>query len=59
MTGFIAFVRAGLLVSAVLALSLSPSMADGNDGVVRIKSAVSIPEAVARIKKDIAAKAKG
>lgn len=57
MTGFIAFVRAGLLALAVLALSFSSSAkADGNDGVVRVKSAVSIPEAVARIKKDIAAK---
>lgn len=57
MTNFIATVRAGLLASAALALPLSaPTKADGIDGIVRVKSAVSIPEAVTRIKKDIAAK---
>ncbi|MBI3701083.1 MAG: DUF302 domain-containing protein [Afipia sp.] len=57
MTNFTAIIRTALLASAVFALSLStPSKADSNDGIVRVKSAVSIPEAVVRIKKDIAAK---
>ena len=57
MTNFMAIVRAGLLVVAFLASPLSAqAKADGADGIVRVKSAVSIPEAVIRIKKDIAAK---
>jgi uncharacterized protein (DUF302 family) len=45
-----------VLVAAFLTVPVSFSHADEGDGVVRVRSAVAIPEAIARIKKDIAAK---
>src|ERR1051326_4470374 len=39
-----------------LASGLSAARADSDDGVVRVRSAVPIAEAIARIKADIAAK---
>ena len=49
--------RAAVLVAALLVLPMASSArAEGDDGIVKIKSAVSIPVAVARIKKDIANK---
>lgn len=49
--------RAALILAALLVLPMSFSAkAEGDDGIVKIKSAVSIPVAVARIKKDIASK---
>jgi uncharacterized protein (DUF302 family) len=44
-----------ILLAAFLTLPVSVR-ADEADGIVRVKSAVSIPEAIARIKQDIAAK---
>ncbi len=41
---------------AVLALSVSHARADSDDGIVRVKSAVPMQEAIVRIKADIAAK---
>jgi uncharacterized protein (DUF302 family) len=41
---------------AVLALSVSHARADNDDGIVRVKSAVPMQEAIVRIKADIAAK---
>jgi len=49
--GFIKMV----LLAAFLTLPVS-ARADEADGIVRVKSAVSMPEAIARIKKDVAAK---
>jgi uncharacterized protein (DUF302 family) len=45
-----------VLVAAFLTLPVSLSHADEGDGIVRVKSAVAMDEAIARIKKDIAAK---
>jgi uncharacterized protein (DUF302 family) len=45
-----------VLVAAFLILPVSFSRADDGDGIVRVKSAVAMDEAIARIKKDIAAK---
>jgi len=45
-----------VLVAAFLTVPVSFSRADEGDGIVRIRSAVAMPEAIARIKKDIAAK---
>ncbi|MEH2591340.1 DUF302 domain-containing protein [Bradyrhizobium sp. AZCC 1721] len=45
------------LVLAVLVLSVvSAARADSDDGIVRVKSTVPMPEAISRIKADIAAK---
>ena len=45
------------LVAALLILSVAPAArADSDDGIVRVKSAVPMAEAIARIKTDIAAK---
>jgi len=45
------------LLAALLILSVAPAArADSDDGIVRVKSAVSMAEAIARIKADIAAK---
>ena len=45
-----------VLVTAFLTVPVSFSKADEGDGIVRVKSAVAMGEAIARIKKDIAAK---
>ena len=45
-----------VLVAAFLTVPVSFSKADEGDGIVRVKSAVAMGEAIARIKKDIAAK---
>ncbi len=54
------YVRIAKLSSAALvlftALSSSASAQVGADGIVRVKSAYSVPESVARIQKDIAGK---
>lgn len=48
---------AALLVAAALALSpLGPAQAAQDDGIVKFKSAYSMPETINRIKKDIADK---
>jgi uncharacterized protein (DUF302 family) len=52
----LAYLCASLLLIAALASAISPAKADSDDGIVRIKSAVSMPEAIARIKADIAGK---
>ena len=45
------------LLAALLMLSVAPvARADSDDGIVRVKSAVPMAEAIARIKTDIAAK---
>lgn len=45
------------LIPALLVLSFaSAARADGDDGIVRVKSAVPMAEAITRIKEDIAAK---
>ena len=45
-----------LLLVLLLAGAASRAWADSDDGIVRVKSAVPIPEAITRIKADIAAK---
>jgi uncharacterized protein (DUF302 family) len=45
-----------VLVAAFLTLPVSFTHADEGDGIVRVRSAVAMDEAIARIKKDIAAK---
>ena len=45
-----------VLVAAFLTVPVSLTRADEGDGIVRVRSAVAMPEAIARIKKDIAAK---
>ncbi|WKA25908.1 DUF302 domain-containing protein [Bradyrhizobium roseum] len=47
---------ASLAFCAFLALTASHARADSDDGIVRVKSAVPMQEAIARIKADIAAK---
>jgi uncharacterized protein (DUF302 family) len=48
---------ASLLLLAILAgAASSAARADGDDGIVRVKSAVPMTEAISRIKADIAAK---
>ena len=47
---------ASLAFCALLALTASPARADSDDGIVRVKSAVPMQEAIVRIKADIAAK---
>ena len=44
------------LLSAMFILATASARADGSDGIVRIKSAVPMAEAIARIKADIAKK---
>ena len=47
----------GSLLLALLLISTAPlARADGDDGIVRIKSAVPMAEAIARIKADVAGK---
>ena len=48
--------RAALLLILVLGSTTSIARADGDDGIVRVKSAVPIAEAITRIKADIASK---
>jgi uncharacterized protein (DUF302 family) len=45
-----------LLLAILVGAACSPARADGDDGIVRVKSAVSMTEAISRIKADIAAK---
>jgi len=45
-----------VLVAAFLTIPVSFSRAEEDDGIVRVKSAVAMDEAIARVKKDIAAK---
>lgn len=45
-----------LLCCLVLAAATSLARADSDDGIVRVKSAVSMPEAISRIKADISTK---
>ena len=47
---------AALLVFALMLPPSAPAMAAGDDGIVRIKSAYSMPETIKRIKKDVADK---
>jgi uncharacterized protein (DUF302 family) len=47
---------ASLVFCALFSVTLSPARADGNDGIVRVKSAVPMQEAIVRIKADIASK---
>lgn len=47
---------ASLTLATLLALTASYAWSDSDDGVVRIKSAVSMQEAISRIKADVAAK---
>ena len=46
---------ASLLVFLLVSIA-SFAWADGEDGIVRVKSAVSMPEAITRIKADVASK---
>jgi uncharacterized protein (DUF302 family) len=52
----LAIYRAILSIAILVTLCPDPARADNDDGVVRIKSAVPMEEAVRRIKADIAAK---
>lgn len=45
-----------LLCYLVFAAATSPARAGSDDGIVRVKSAVSMPEAISRIKADISTK---
>jgi uncharacterized protein (DUF302 family) len=45
-----------LLLTILVAAACSSARADGDDGVVRVRSAVPMAEAISRIKADIAAK---
>ena len=45
-----------LLVSALMLSPSGPAKAAGDDGIVRIKSAYSMPETIKRLKKDVADK---
>ena len=47
---------ASLAFAALLAMTFAPARADSDDGIVRVKSAVPMQEAISRIKADIAAK---
>ena len=47
---------ATLLLMLVLITAVSAARADSDDGIVRVKSAVSMSEAISRIKADIASK---
>jgi uncharacterized protein (DUF302 family) len=48
--------RCALALVALTLITAIPAKAESGDGIVKVKSAVSIPVAVARIKKDIASK---
>ncbi len=47
---------ASLLLIFALIFAVAPARADSDDGIVRVKSAVPISEAITRIKADIASK---
>jgi len=50
------FATSLLLLFLVLSAAISAARADGDDGIMRVKSAVPMSEAVSRIKSDIATK---
>ena len=50
------FATSLLLLFLVLSATISAARADSDDGIMRVKSAVPMSEAVSRIKSDIAAK---
>jgi len=50
------FVVTVLLFAILVSAAVSVARADGHDGIVRVKSAVSMSEAIARIKADVASK---
>jgi len=52
----LAYLRASLAFAAALVMTTAPARADSDDGIVRVKSAVPMQEAITRIKADIAAK---
>lgn len=52
----LANIAAALLLLVLLSATMSAARADADDGIVRVKSAVPIAEAISRIKADIAAK---
>jgi uncharacterized protein (DUF302 family) len=57
MTAIITRFRTAFVLATLLVLPMANSArAEGDDGIVKVKSAVSIPVAVARIKNDIASK---
>jgi uncharacterized protein (DUF302 family) len=49
------FCQSLLLIAALLSPAC-PALADSHDGIIRVKSAVPMSEAITRIKADIAAK---
>lgn len=52
----LAEIAAALLLLLMLSAAMSAARADADDGIVRVKSAVPMAEAISRIKADIAAK---
>src|SRR5690242_14923361 len=52
----LATICAPLAFAVLLAITTIPARADSDDGIVRVKSAVPMAEAITRIKADIAAK---
>lgn len=52
----LANIAAALLLLVLLSTATSAARADADDGIVRVKSAVPMAEAISRIKADIAAK---
>ncbi len=52
----LAYLCASLAFAAALVMIIAPARADSDDGIVRVKSAVPMLEAITRIKADIAAK---
>ena len=52
----LAHLCAPLAFAAVLMMTAAPARADSDDGIVRVKSAVPMQEAITRIKADVAAK---
>lgn len=50
------FATSLLLLFVLLSAATSAARADSDDGIIRVKSAVPLPEAISRIKADIAAK---
>ena len=54
---FIRLICSALLMAGALALApIGPAQAAGGDGIVKFKSAYSMPDTIERMKKDIAAK---
>jgi hypothetical protein len=56
LTNYLAKFCASLLVALLVLSVASGAQADSDDGIVRVKSAVPMAEAISRIKADIAAK---